>query len=383
MNRITLAVAAAAAVLVAGCGPRKSPAPVQQGSRIDYSASFFRSVISSAGPGENVFVSPYSAGVALSMLAEGAEGQTAEELRTALAGVSFNAEELAGDSIVDIRSANAVWISDGFKVKTPYLETLSGTYDALVRNLDFSDPASVDVINDWCFENTEGKITGIIDQLSPDMMMFLMNALYFKAPWEKAFDSKATTDADFHGFSKENKVPFMFKKDKFKYAQYDGNQLISLPYAGGRYSMLVLLPAEDVSPDAILPYLNQKAFTSAVSAMSETEVIFRLPKFKIETVTILNQALESMGAKRVFTDKAELGGISSSDITVDEVKQKCYVEVNEEGSEAAAVTSIGIRLTSANVGPMPVQMTVDRPFMFAIADLENENILFMGRVMNL
>ena len=108
-----------------------------------------------------------------------------------------------------------------------------------------------------------------------------------------------------------------------------------------------------------------------------------MPKFRIETSTRLNRALSAMGAKRVFTGAAELGGISDANIAVDEVKQKCYVEVNEEGSEAAAVTSIGIRLTSANVGPKPVSMTVDRPFLFMIADMENDNILFMGRIMNL
>ena len=147
--------------------------------------------------------------------------------------------------------------------------------------------------------------------------------------------------------------------------------------------MLVFLPAQDVSPDSVLPYLNEDAYKEALSSMQKKEVILRFPKFKIETTTMLNGVLAAMGAKKVFTPSAELGGISDGRIAVDEVKQKCFVEVNEEGSEAAAVTSIGVRLTSVRVEPLPVRMTVDRPFLFAITDMETDSILFVGRIMNL
>ena len=369
--------------IAAGCGNHRSAGPVTEGSRIDYSISFFRHVVEEAGEGENVFVSPYSAGVALSMLAEGAHGRTLEELRAALGGVTFTAGELPADSVVDIRSANAAWIKDGFKVKSSYLQTLSDVYGAQVRNLDFSDPSSAGVINSWCAENTEGRITEIVDRISPDMVMFLMNALYFKAPWEKPFNRNSTSEDTFHGASSDSEVPFMYGKAKYSYAEYDGNQLIRLPYEGGKYSMLLLLPAEDVSPDAVLPYLDGAAYKDALESMTMTEVILRMPKFKIETTVLLNRTLAAMGAKKVFTPSAELGGISDSRIAVDEVKQKCFVEVDEEGSEAAAVTSIGVRLTSAHQGPLPVRMTVDRPFIFAITETGGDNILFAGRVMNL
>ena len=383
MKKIAILTIATTALVISGCGQPKNAAPAEEGSKIDYSISFFRNVVSAAEENENIFVSPYSAGVALSMLAEGAHGQTEQELLSVLNGVDFGRGDIVADSLVDVRSANAVWIRDGFKVKSSYIETLSDKYGAMARNLDFSSQESVDIINSWCSENTEGKITGIIDHINSDMVMFLMNALYFKAPWEKQFNKDMTAEDTFHGYSADGKVPFMYAKGKYSYAEYSGNQLIMLPYAGGRYSMLVLLPAEDVSPDAVLPYLNEASYKEALDAMSQKEVILRLPKFKMETTTLLNQTLAAMGAKKVFTRDAELGGISDGRIAVDEVKQKCFVEVNEEGSEAAAVTSIGIRLTSANVGPLPVVMTVDRPFMFAIVDTENDNILFIGRVMNL
>lgn len=373
----------AAAVAVTGCGQTKNAAPAKEGSAVGYSISFFRNAVSGAGENENVFVSPYSAGVALSMLAEGADGQTLEELKSALGGVKFPADGLSSDSLADIRSANAAWIRNGFKVKSPYLQTLASSYGARAENLDFSDPASVEVINSWCSENTEGKITEIVDRIEPDMVMFLMNALYFKAPWEKTFDRNATAEDTFHGSSADSKVPFMNIKASYRYAEYSGNQLIQLPYAGGRYSMLVFLPSENVSPDAVLPYLNADAYDEALASMQKKEVILRLPKFRLETTTLLNRTLAAMGVRKVFTRSAELGGISDGRIAVDEVRQKCFIEVNEEGSEAAAVTSIGVRLTSARVEPLPVRMTVDRPFLFAITDTESGNILFAGRVMDL
>lgn len=383
MRNIIPIAFATASLILSGCSQQKNTASLKEGSGVDYSISFFRNVIEVSSEGENVFVSPYSAGVALSMLAEGARGETLEELRSALNGVEFSAMELVPDSLVDVRSANAAWIRNGFDLKHQYLETLSGVYRAQVTNLDFAAAASVDTINSWCSEHTEGKITRIVDQISPDMMMFLMNALYFKAPWQKPFDKNATSNATFHGFSKDSKVPFMYRKDRFMYAEYSGNQLVRLPYEGGRYSMLVFLPAEDVSPDAVLPYLNEESYKKALDTMSGREVVLRMPKFRIEKTTMLNSAFSLMGAKRVFTPSAELGGISDGRISVDEVKQKCFVEVNEEGAEAAAVTSIGVRTTSVRVTPPPVMMTVDRPFLFAIADIENGNILFIGRVMNL
>ena len=385
MKRFFIAGAAASALmLAAGCGQNvTSGTPEQNGSRTGYSLAFFRNVSALEGEDSNVLVSPYSAGVALSMLADGAEGQTRDEIVAALGGCTFAGDTLAADSLVDVRSANSAWLRSGFGLKKEYVQRLEKTYGAMIAEKDFSSPDAADAINAWCADNTEGRITEIVDRISPDMMMFLVNALYFKAPWKKTFDKNATSDDMFHGYSKDSEVPFMNCKAKYRYAEYSGNQLIQLPYADGCYSMLVLLPAEDVSPDAVLPYLDENTYKSALASMEMKEVILSLPKFKVETTTLLNRTLEAMGAKKVFTSTAELGNISNGRVAVDEVKQKCFVEVNEEGSEAAAVTSIGVRMTSAQVGPLPVRMTVDRPFLFSIVDTENDNILFIGRIMNL
>ena len=147
--------------------------------------------------------------------------------------------------------------------------------------------------------------------------------------------------------------------------------------------MLVALPAEDVAMQDALPMLTEEMYDKATGQMTRKKVALTLPKFRFETDLVLNDALRRMGVERVFSGSAQLGGISDASIAVDQVRQKCFIEVNEQGSEAAAVTGIGVRLTSARPADMPVVMTVDRPFYFAIVDNEADNILFIGRVMNL
>lgn len=375
--------AASLIMAVAGCDGQKN-APVREGSETDYAFSFFRNVTAVEDDDANVFVSPYSAGVALGMLADGAEGQTKEELLDALNGVDFSGIRFVQDSVVDVRSANSAWIRDGFNIKRKYVEHLSEAYDAKVAEMDFSDPATVGVINKWCSDNTEGKIPEIIDRISPDMQMFLMNALYFKAPWETAFNEKLTSENVFHGSLSDQTVPFMSSSSYLDYAEYQGCQLVELPYAGGRWSMFVLLPAEGMGPDTVISYLNENTYDMALGSLSKQKVYLYMPKFKIETTVLLNPVLSAMGVNLIFSQKAGLGAISESGIAVDEVKQKCFVEVNEAGSEAAAVTSIGIRTTALNpIEQRHVVMNVDRPFLFVIADKENDNILFAGRIMNL
>lgn len=383
MKKIFLAMLASAAVFsAASCGQHKNT-PLKEGSVVDYSLSFFKNAVMSQDKDENVFVSPYSAGVAMSMLSEGAEGQTKTELSAALNGLDFTAYTPAADTAVDVRTANSAWLRKGFTVKSGYSDCLSRKYGADVSVRDFSDPGTVDAINNWCSEKTEGKIPSIVDAIGQDMVMFLVNALYFKAPWEKEFNGKLTSDDTFYGSKKEGSVPFMYAKDVFQYAEYQGAQMVSLPYSGGKYSMLVMLPSPEMSVDDVLPYLNEETYLKARESMSEKRISLKMPKFKLETTTVLNDTFAALGVRRVFSGAAELGGISSSGIAVDQIKQKCFVEVNEAGSEAAAVTSVGVRLTSVNPPAAVPSVVVDRPFLFAITDNATGNFLFTGKVMNL
>lgn len=371
------------ALMLTGCGSPQPSVPSQDGSRTDFALTFFRNAVSAEDADANVLVSPFSAGTALSMLAEGADGSTRDELMTALGGKTFSGDILLPDSLADVRAANSAWLCSGFEVKDAYRNMLETSYSAWIQTKDFSDPFTKDAINAWCSDNTEGRIPEIVDEISPDMVMFLINALYFKASWLHEFDGADTVDEVFHGSAGDNEVPMMNTSGRFRYAEYDGAQLIELPYKGRKYSMLVALPAEGVAMDKAVSCLSASAYETALDALEYRKVVLSLPKFKFDTDMLLNSVLMRMGVRKAFDTDAEFSGITDTPVAVNQVRQKCFVEVNESGTEAAAVTSIGLRVTSASPVDIPVVMTVDRPFLFAIVDTAGDNILFAGRVMNL
>lgn len=382
MKRIFMLAAAAAAMLaMASCGAEyEKPA---EGSQTGFALSFFKNVDKTSKPGENIVVSPYSAGVALSMVAEGAEGQTRVEFDNALNGCLFKAEDLGSNDTVVVKSANSVWVTDDFSLRNRYVSLLEKDFDAFITTLNFSDPATVKAINNWCAENTNGKISEIIDKINPGTVMMLINALYFNAPWEEAFLERNTREGVFHGYAGDVQVPMMAKTERLNYAEYQGCQMVELPYQGGRYSMYVVLPAAGMGVDQMIPYINETLYDQAMGMMAPVKVKLTMPKFKLETSLVLNKSLQEMGIRTAFTSAADFKGIAEMGaLTLDQVKQKCYIEVSEKGTEAAAVTSVGVRLTSARPETM-VTMNVDRPYLFFISDRTNGNILFAGKVMTL
>ena len=384
MRNFAKAVMAAAMMAgAAACGPKYvEPA---EGSETGFALSFFRSVNEIVEYDKNYVISPYSAGVALSMLAEGAEGQTRVEFDDALNNCMFRAIDLGGNDTVVVKSANSLWLDDNFSVRNRYVGLLQKDFDAFVDVLPFSDPATVKAINNWCSENTNGKIDNIIDKLRPDMVMVLANALYFNAPWVKAFAPEATKEAVFHGLAGDTKVQMMNTKSTFRYAEYMGCQMVELPYEGSRYAMYVVLPPRNWDANSIIPHIGESVYDAAMNMLSDREVVLRMPKVKLETSLILNEAIHKMGVKSAFTSAADFKGISAmGPLVLDQVKQKCYIDIAEKGTEAAAVTVAQIRLTAARPGAQTAAvMTVDRPYLFFIADHETSNILFAGKVVNL
>ena len=245
----------------------------------------------------------------------------------------------------------------------------------------FSDPATVRAINNWCSEHTDGKIDEIIDRLTPGDVMVLLNALYFNAPWEDKFDPSLTGEADFYGVTGTNRVDMMYRKGRYNYAEYQGCQMIELPYLGSSYSMFIVLPPEGMKIDSFLPYVNENVYEEAMKMLAPVEVKFRMPKVKMETEMLLNDVLMNMGVKTAFTGAADFKGIAETgSLAVSQVKQKCYVDITETGTEAAAVTSIQVRLTSVRPEFDVKTMTVNRPYVFFIADKEADNILFAGKI---
>lgn len=373
----------AIAVLAAmtACGPKY--AEPAEGSDIGFALSFFQRVNETVDYDQNVIVSPYSAGVALSMLAEGAAGETRAEFDDALNGCLFRAEDFGDTDSVVVKSANSVWVDDNFSLRNRYVGILEKDFDAFITALNFSDPATVKAINNWCSENTEGKITDIIDSLGPGSVMVLMNALYLNAPWEYAFDPAQTKPGTFYGVVADRDVQMMTRKARYMYAEYQGCQMVRLPYSGDRYAMYIVLPPVNWDANAIIPYIGESAFKAAMEMLGAQEVIVKMPKFKLEASLVLNDALEKMGIETAFSSAADFSGIAAmGPLVLDQVKQKCYIDVSEKGTEAAAVTSAQVLLTS--VSPNAVKrMNVDRPFLFFISDSQTDDILFAGKIVDI
>ncbi len=379
MKNFVLLAAVAAFV---SCSSKAQEHAVPSGSELGFSVSLFRNALRQSAPDADVTVSPYSAGVALSMLMEGAEGQTKTEIDNALGGCLFRKAELGDGDTVTVKSANSVWINDDFSVRNTYVDVLSKEYGAFADVMDFSDPATLKAINNWCSENTAGMVKDVVGKLTPEMVMILANALYFKAPWEKPFNPSATADAVFHGSKGDSGIPFMNGTLNCGYVEYAGNTLVSIPYEGGRYSMYILLPSEDLGVNGVVSYMTESSLDGVMSHVKNTRVKLSMPKFKVESEMSLVKALEAMGVRTAFNSAADLSGIARGPLSVSDVYQKAVVEVDEKGSEAAAVTTVTVGLTSARIDAVP-SVTVDRPFLYMIADLEADRILFAGRIMNL
>ena len=374
-----ICAAVAAMFSAVSCGPQYEEP--KGGSQTDFALSFFKAVNQNTPSDQNLLLSPYSAGVLLSMLAEGAEGQTREEFNEVLNGSLYKAEDLGSNDTITVNSANSIWISDNFSVRNRYVSLLEKDFDAFITTENFADPATPQVINNWCAEHTSDKILKIIDRISPSNVMILVNALYFNAPWHDEFNPEYTEDAVFHGKSGDVTVPMMFRRGQYNYIGYQGCKLIEIPYAAGGYSMYILLPPPGMSPDDVIPYISEYALNSAIKLMSPKEVMLRMPKFKIETEMLLNEPLQKMGLESAFSSAANFKGISAmGPLSLSVVKQKCYIDVSEKGTEAAAVTSAQVRMTAVRA---PQEFTVDRPFIYIIASEGGKNILFAGKTVNL
>lgn len=378
MKRIV--IAAIVMALMISCGETQE-IKIEEGSKMGYALNIFRSVSRSLPENENVFISPYSAGMALSMLAEGAEGETKLQLLRALNGIPFKDQKLYTDSAVVVASANSIWLRDGFSIKDSYKESVKEEYSALVSELDFSDPSAVGVINGWCSDNTAGRIPEIVKEIDPSIVMYLMNALYFKAPWD-LFKKENTRPGTFYGSSGESEIDFMNTTKDLSYFEYMGCQVVRIPYADGQYSLLVALPPQNITVPMVLDYIQEGLYNMVESKLETRRVALSLPKFKLETTVNMNDALRMMRVTDAFGD-ADFSAMTRASVAVSEVIQKCFVEVSEEGTEAAAVTNIGVKLTAVRPVQEAVKMKVDRPFIMMIKETETGNVMFAGKIMNL
>jgi serine protease inhibitor len=349
-------------------------------------------------PGASIFVSPYSAATALQMAANGAAGRTKTEMQQVLETTNLTTTELneaiksaAGllnpkDNNVILTTANALWYRQGASVKPAFLEANQEFFSSTVKALDFGNaPAAEATINQWASKQTHGRINGIADgMINQYTDLILANAIYFKGKWLDPFDKLLTKERPFHPAEGAPKnLPMMEMSKKFVYRQGSGYQAVRLPYMGNDLAMYVFLPDPDSSPAKLLQIMNGDNWRRVtMPGFREQEGLVVLPKFKFENTLELNSPLEALGMKMAFNQKlADFSGMFSDPHSISEVRQKAFVEVGEEGTEAAAVTGIAVTSLAMEMNPAkPFEMIVDRPFLFAIVDARSGMILFMGVV---
>jgi serpin B len=342
----------------------------------------------------NVFLSPLSASMALGMTMNGAEGTTFEEMRTALGFGPRSYEELNTsyesliallrglDPKVEFRIANAIYydLQDmGSAVEQAFLDDSRDHFDAEVRGLDFRLPETVDTVNAWANRNTNGRIPEIIDEIEERIVMLLMNAIYFKGDWRAGFRTDETTTATFHAPRGDVPVSLMHRKGGFRQGRLSNATVAELPYGGDAFVMTILLPDEGADINTFLAGVNATAWHEATRDLRDSDVDLYLPKFRLAWEDTLNDELKALGMRQAFQpDEARFTRISRSlgdQLYIDFVKQKSFVDVNEVGTEAAAVTVVGVGVTSA-----PVPVRIDRPFLFAIRERLSGTVLFLGKI---
>ena len=343
--------------------------------KAEFSIDFLKTAIAYQPKG-NVILSPYSAGVAFSMLTDGARGSTRDGLVKALRRSSFYGDFMDSDSLNIVKSANSVWLNKGFVANKEYISTLENGYNAQTFAADKGDPFTAEAVNTWCALNTEGLIQEILDQIPADVRMMLLNALYFKAAWVYPFDPQVTTEGTFYGESGQTQVKYMQNQARFEYGEFPGYKVVSLPYKNWKYAMMIVLP-DDI--DAAVEDLTADKYNYLFTHLDrDAKVRVVLPRFKLETTKVLNDLFSSLGAGQAFTSAADFSGITGEPIFVSKALQKCVLEVNEEGSEAAAVTAILMGRTA--VPERVEEIIVNKPFFFAIYNPRTREILFEGKI---
>ncbi len=339
----------------------------------------------------NLFVSPLSVAMALGMTYNGAATTTEDAMRSTLEldGMTVDEVNHANQSLIALlrgldprvkfQIANSIWYRLGFTVEQPFLDANRTYYDARVTALDFTAPTAVPTINAWVNEQTQGKIEDIIAAIPDNVVMYLINAIYFKGDWMQQFDKKLTAPLPYHlqDGSTVN-VPTMTYGTEATIRQTwtPTARIIELPYGGGAFSMTIVLPREDLTVDSVLSVLTLDDWNSWIAALDTTSAELYLPKFKLENSLSLVRPLTGLGMGVAFSDFADFSKINrAGGLTITDVLHKTYVDVNEEGTEAAAVTAVVVGLVCV-CKPPPVR--IDRPFLFALRENLSGTILFMG-----
>lgn len=404
MSAKRLAGSLLAAALLAGCaGMTKPAAPAASvdaavvSAHTRFGVSLFQA-LRAEKPGENLFISPASVSLALSMTANGARGETQQAMTKALAleGQSLeaiNRENAALQSIlanpdpkVELAVANSIWYKQGFKVGKAFEQTVKEQYHAEIRPADFGNPSAARSMNDWIAKATRNKIKDVIGETSAEARMFLINAIYFNGKWTDPFDPNRTRPLPFHfagGNAKE--LPMMNRSGHFRYLKGENFQAAALPYGDGRLSMYVFLPNQGVTLDAFYKGLTAERWEEWMSQFARKEGSLTLPKVKLAYKADLIPSMKKLGMGIAFSGQADFGNLledSKEQLAISLLLHQTYLDMDEKGTEAAAVTVVGVEGSAAPRDPDRFTMIVDRPYMIAIRDDKTGALLFLGSIMN-
>ncbi len=365
-----------------------------------FALDIFRQVYQ-ANPTENVVLSPLSIDVALHMTTNGASGDTKAEMKQTLgvaeasdaeinqAARDLSAQLLSMDRKVTLSLANSIWYRDAFTLQPGFDQLIQTYYDGRIEGLNFEDLNTKDRVNGWVADKTQGKITNLLEEVKDTDVMYLINAIYFKADWQYRFDPKQTQDAPFYlEEGQEVMVPTMFSEG-VKLRSYYGSsfELLDIPYGNGQFSLVILLPHADGSLAETMGQLNPADLSIWLTEADTLTPQLYLPKFKASFKMDSRKELMELGMKLPFGREANFGGFFSEGpgerLYIDRVIHQAVIEVNEAGSEAAAATAVVIaEYRSLGSTPQPAVVRVDRPFAYFIRERHTEAIMFAGTMLN-
>lgn len=340
----------------------------------------------------NIMISPASVSIALGMTYNGAESSTMDAFEQVLNYEGLTREEVnkitkelinvlltnTKGNLLEI--ANSIWYNEEFPVKQDFIDINSNYYEAQVKELDFSKSSALKTINDWVSSNTHNKIEKILDNIDPSTMMILINAIYFNCVWEVEFDPDETYDAPFYTETgtRFGTVDMMRLESTFNVAWADNFRGLELPYKGNKFSMFLFLPDEGSTVNDLVEELDGETWKEWQALFTEVkDYDIEMPRFEFEFDRSLKEDLKAMGLEEAFSDQADFSGISDIDLLISNVIHKTYIKVNEQGTEAAAVTAVTMDVTSAGPGSI---LRFDRPFLFAITENTSKAIIFAGKV---
>lgn len=341
---------------------------------------------------ENIVISPLSLNTVLSLTQNGASGKTKEEMLLSLEMHGFDDSSIneSYKSIIahynslksiEVKMGNSIWMNKGLQVREDFKSIGRNYYEAETNTVDFSKNSAMETINKWISNQTAGKIKKIVDRFDGDTSMALINTVYFKGKWSNPFTERNTSKQKFTSSDGSVKEVDMMKEQMgIDYLKGEGFQAVRLPYEDDNLGMYIFLPDKESNVDTLLKDMSFDNWNSWLSKLARKQALIQLPKFKIEFEEELNGMLKTFGMKSAFTDKADFSKMSDKhSLYIDLVKQKCYIDVNEAGTEAAAVTAVTMKATSAVIDK-PIDFKADRPFIYAITDKKTGMILFMGKI---